>query len=267
MFHIGSCEVRINELLLSELDLERFQKMSKNIGLIPEIKELRNQLHREILNNMLEDNKILVMFFKEFSKSIIEKFDYSCIIMLANADGVVLDIERSHNESDCPIAIGSSLAVQSAGIDAVSAAILLNRAVYMEKGQHYLHIFNNWACICLPIYDKTGETIAYIDFSTSPDLEISVYYPFICLMAKTLEFQMQDQVGCLIGPESKFLNYKLTPRQREIAALWISGKDDYKSIANKLHISDKTVRTIIVEVYRKLNVHSKSEMMYLFLMQ
>ncbi len=51
----------------------------------------------------------------------------------------------------------------------------------------------------------------------------------------------------------------LTPREREIALL-ARKRLSAKEIAAKLYISDATVRTILKNVYRKLNIHSKYEL-------
>ena len=51
----------------------------------------------------------------------------------------------------------------------------------------------------------------------------------------------------------------LTPREREVAIL-AKGRLTYKEIAEKLYISQATVRTILYNVYSKLDIHSKSEL-------
>ncbi|KPU43558.1 HTH-type transcriptional regulator MalT [Oxobacter pfennigii] len=51
----------------------------------------------------------------------------------------------------------------------------------------------------------------------------------------------------------------LTPREREVALL---ARDRYskKDIASKLYISEKTVKTILQNIYYKLDIHSKSDL-------
>lgn len=51
----------------------------------------------------------------------------------------------------------------------------------------------------------------------------------------------------------------LTPREREVALL-AKGRLSAKEIAAKLYISEKTVRWTLSSVYRKLDIHSKSEL-------
>lgn len=50
----------------------------------------------------------------------------------------------------------------------------------------------------------------------------------------------------------------LTPREREVLAELCTGKS-YKLIADALFISEETVRRHLKSIYRKLEVHSKSE--------
>jgi len=51
----------------------------------------------------------------------------------------------------------------------------------------------------------------------------------------------------------------LTPREREIALL-ARDRLSAKEIADRLYISETTVRTILRSVYSKLGIHSKSEL-------
>jgi len=51
----------------------------------------------------------------------------------------------------------------------------------------------------------------------------------------------------------------LTPREREVALL-ARERLSHKEIAEKLHISNATVRTILYNVYNKLGIHSKTEL-------
>ncbi len=55
---------------------------------------------------------------------------------------------------------------------------------------------------------------------------------------------------------SKLSNYGLTYREKSVAILWIQDCD-YRTISKKLYISEHTTRTIIKNIYRKLEVNSK----------
>lgn len=53
--------------------------------------------------------------------------------------------------------------------------------------------------------------------------------------------------------------YKLTEREREVADLFLQGRS-LKKVASLLVISPNTVQSHIKSVYRKLDIHSKDEL-------
>lgn len=55
-------------------------------------------------------------------------------------------------------------------------------------------------------------------------------------------------------------NYKLSPRQQEVMRLLLKGRD-VKYIMNKFVISQATARTHVYNLYKKLDVHSRRELM------
>jgi DNA-binding NarL/FixJ family response regulator len=61
------------------------------------------------------------------------------------------------------------------------------------------------------------------------------------------------------GQLKTVLEEKLCEREREIVAYVIHGFAN-REIANRLFISDRTVSTHLVNIYEKLNVHSRAEL-------
>jgi DNA-binding NarL/FixJ family response regulator len=53
---------------------------------------------------------------------------------------------------------------------------------------------------------------------------------------------------------------KLTPRQRDVAALLVGTGLSYKQIALKLQVREGTMRTHAEHVYRAFGVHSRAEL-------
>lgn len=51
-------------------------------------------------------------------------------------------------------------------------------------------------------------------------------------------------------------NYDLTYREKTVAIMWIQDCD-YRTISKQLYISEHTTRTIVKNIYRKLEVNSK----------
>jgi LuxR family transcriptional regulator, maltose regulon positive regulatory protein len=69
----------------------------------------------------------------------------------------------------------------------------------------------------------------------------------------------QERGACIIRKAVLQTKSSLTPREREIAGL-AKERFSAKEIADRLYISEATVRTILRNVYSKLDVHSKSEL-------
>lgn len=57
--------------------------------------------------------------------------------------------------------------------------------------------------------------------------------------------------------------YDLSPREREVFALWITGRG-LKNIENRLFISESTVKTHLRNIYRKCDTHNRTEIIELF---
>ncbi len=74
------------------------------------------------------------------------------------------------------------------------------------------------------------------------------------IAAKVLDYFQQTQQKKLILYESN-----LTEREKEILSLLIKGLS-YKEIASNIFISIETLNSHIKNIYRKLNVHSRSEL-------
>jgi DNA-binding CsgD family transcriptional regulator len=51
----------------------------------------------------------------------------------------------------------------------------------------------------------------------------------------------------------------LTPREREVALLAVGGRSS-RAIANRLHLSTRTVETHLARVYRKLGITTRAEL-------
>ncbi len=73
------------------------------------------------------------------------------------------------------------------------------------------------------------------------------------IAAKVLEYFQHQQ-----KKNNELNNSNLTEREKEILQLLIKG-NSYKEIASKIFISIETLNSHIKNIYRKLNVHSRSE--------
>lgn len=74
------------------------------------------------------------------------------------------------------------------------------------------------------------------------------------IASKVLDYFQQQQKKSLT-----ITNSNITEREKEILQLLIKGLS-YKEIASSLYISPETLNSHIKNIYRKLNVHSRSEL-------
>jgi DNA-binding NarL/FixJ family response regulator len=68
-----------------------------------------------------------------------------------------------------------------------------------------------------------------------------------------------DRIAHLIPSEIRTVFDQLCPREREIVSYVVHGFAN-REIAKRLCISERTVSTHIVNIYEKLNVHSRAEL-------
>ena len=61
-------------------------------------------------------------------------------------------------------------------------------------------------------------------------------------------------------PAERWMSPVLTPRQRDVAALLVGTGLSYKQIAQRLRLSEGTIRTHTERIYRAFDVHSRFEL-------
>lgn len=94
--------------------------------------------------------------------------------------------------------------------------------------------------------DIPKESIIVVSFSL-----MAIYYSFLFLKFNKKAITMHDEVLSE--------NYGITKREKEIILLLVKG-ESYKSIAEQLYISHSTVKTHIHNVYRKMDINSRHEL-------
>ena len=107
--------------------------------------------------------------------------------------------------------------------------------VYLPIARYLPHIY--------PVYDSIKDSITDKDGLT-----------VLTALSKKLQKGIDKIKKSLVHSKSP-----LTPREREVA-LYAQQRFSAKDIAKILFISDATVRTILRNVYSKLNIHSKSDL-------
>jgi LuxR family maltose regulon positive regulatory protein len=136
--------------------------------------------------------------------------------------------------------------------------------------------------IYMPFAQQEGELSALIEstFSISAHMKTGsiskgqspAIYPAVQMMMEIKDdayekglaslkalMKRQERGAAIIRKAVLQTKSSLTPREREIAGL-ARERFSAKAIADRLYISEATVRTILRNVYSKLDVHSKSEL-------
>ncbi|MEM9337696.1 MAG: LuxR C-terminal-related transcriptional regulator [Bacteroidota bacterium] len=97
-------------------------------------------------------------------------------------------------------------------------------------------------------------------------VDLALLLTFMLLSASKLydDLKRLSLVQTNIKPlEQHFMNYHISPREKEIVVLLIEGKT-YKSISEELHISIPTIKTHASNIYKKCGVKNRHEMTRIF---
>ncbi|MES9828823.1 MAG: helix-turn-helix transcriptional regulator [Candidatus Thiodiazotropha sp.] len=94
-----------------------------------------------------------------------------------------------------------------------------------------------------------NDSLIYAQFICG---EINSAYKCICEIA-----ELKKDIACLKIPSDTIDNF--SPRQQEVLQLAISGASN-RVIADRMNISENTVRHHIKHIYRELDVHNRAEL-------
>lgn len=195
------------------------------------------------------------------------------LFMLAGPCGTVIDLPGTDTDlveslsSEHSLGVGTDMSLPSAGINAISLAMLLDETVVVRGPEHTLPLFSGWLCICCPL--KAGfETIGYIKLSLPADTDIRIAVPLLETLAKKIEHRtiLADPLALGKYLDRVFSACALTRREREIAVLWINNAT-VDEIASALHLAKGTVQQVIKKIYHKTGVNGHCEFILKFLQQ
>ncbi|XID92580.1 LuxR C-terminal-related transcriptional regulator [Paenibacillaceae bacterium WGS1546] len=164
-----------------------------------------------------------------------------------------------------PCETGAELTSPRFGINAVSLAIARRNDVYVRGDEPWLQSWVGWAAFAVPLKIDNGEIVGYLALFSEPDILNIEVYPFIKIISSMLENEINLRTtrwGSSDFSEylaSQLERFDLTPRERQVAALWMMDYD-YKQIGRAIGISENTVRVITYRLNSKLHVNSKASL-------
>jgi transcriptional regulator of acetoin/glycerol metabolism len=267
--------VHVNHHWLTTSDIARsrmttWSQMARDAGLEVSAARMPHRIQMDMMEKVLQEHQKTIDIVEFELSRLIECMIKPYIFILTNPKGVVLsvhaweqlveDLDRDNN-----LGVGTSFAMEHAGVNAISLSMEAMESVYIRGSEHDLEIFSNWNCLCGPI--RIGEEIiGYLDmsFAESEDLilagsmfehilrNICVDLENLCLKVK------KDQIY------DKFDTYKLTPREKEVGYSWLMNHSTLR-MAEELGIAEGTVRNMLKKVYLKTGVNDKGQFFRRFL--
>lgn len=221
--------------------------------------------HNELKERLILNRKILELF--RFKLGMLQgQLFYSHLFFLADSEGIILDIigeDSLHNGlKPLVVKLGSSMAMESGGINAISIALKTGENIFLKGDEHQVHYFKEWLCLCCPIKIQ-GEVVAFLDFSRSTPFVYDSIFALVSSIVSFIELEFEKALNNNQRVQALFNTYSLTKRECEVATLWLENKGALY-ISEKLGITEGTVRNFVKKIYAKCTVNDRGSFMRKF---
>jgi DNA-binding CsgD family transcriptional regulator len=159
---------------------------------------------------------------------------------------------------------GTNLSKQFSGLNAVSLAMEVKSIAVVRGCEHNMSMFKEWNCVCAPI-KVDGVICGFIDISFEAHRPIGFSILFIKQLSEKIVFKLKERSPKLMEYrfQEKCNLYGLSPREREVAYHW-SLKKGALQISYDLNVKEGTVRNIVKNIYSKMNVSERGELIEIF---
>ncbi|NOV00371.1 helix-turn-helix domain-containing protein [Paenibacillus planticolens] len=203
----------------------------------------------------------LISAAKEEIASLSKAISNPHLIIFTNQNGVALVFTGPENIvntlESMNVGMGTSFALEHAGINAISLSMQLNALVAVQGLEHSLTFFSKWSCMCSPI--KHGNEIGgYLNISVSLTENLSFVASLLKRMISDIESRMMlaDPMSRQVLIYEHFDLFSLTKREKEIGFGWLQNQSALQ-ISLALGISEATVRHTLKRVYSKTKCHDR----------
>ncbi|WP_164821741.1 helix-turn-helix domain-containing protein [Paenibacillus koleovorans] len=255
---------------ISKSDIRKLHEKSHQNGVQRDSMRVRFRVQGKMLERLIAKNQVLMDVIQKQGLLKKNSFYFPNLLMVTDSNGVILHIsgdERSISNAVRMnnIGIGSAMSITSAGTNAISAAIELQRPVWISDEDHYLDTMQDWVTMCVPIHNSENHCVGYLALSAVRHVFAPFLYPCIESIALSMEYELRKSElqtkSWLVEEvlEERLKSFKLTFREKEIAMYWLLDYD-YKQIGKVLGISENTVRVYVTKINSKLKVNSKASL-------
>jgi len=250
--------------------IEQWKQMANGKGINVSDTRMSHRINRNKIEEALQKHiKMIENVQSEVSK-LLECMLKPYVFVLTDLQGIVLSVYAWGQladmlDSDKNFGMGTSFAMEHAGVNAISMAIELEECVYIRGSEHDLELFSTWNCLCGPL--RIGEKIiGYLDmsFADSEDL----------ILAGTMFEHLLRRISenlvnlCPVVKReyiyNEFNSFKLSPREKEVGYSWLMNHSTLQ-MAKEMDIAEGTVRNMLKKVYIKTGVHDKGQFFRRFL--
>jgi transcriptional regulator of acetoin/glycerol metabolism/DNA-binding CsgD family transcriptional regulator len=258
---------------ISDIDcatLEKWKQNTRDIGLNVYSTRMPFRMKLDKMVEVLKEHINMMDIVQMKIEKLLECMIKPYIFILTDIDGVVLSVHAKDELADIlnrkqNIGVGTSFAMEYAGVNAISTAMERKESVFVLGSEHDLKMFSEWSCLCSPI--RVGkEIIGYLDmsFATNEDaiLAGSMFEHLLRGICGNLEelcpAVRREQIY------NTFDDFKLSPREKEIGYCWLMNHSTLR-ISEELGIAEGTVRNVLKKVYSKTGVNDKGQFFRRFL--
>jgi signal transduction histidine kinase len=143
------------------------------------------------------------------------------------------------------------------GTNAIGTAIAQRGSSVVTGTEHFADALTSMACAATPVTDGTGEMIGVVDLTCAVADFNPLLLPFAKRAAREIGHRLREGVNPRRLPARSWLS--LTDTERAVAHLAAQGLSS-RVVADRMGLSQPTVRSHLRRVFRKLGVRSQVEL-------
>ncbi|MCY6355928.1 LuxR family transcriptional regulator [Clostridium sp. ZS2-4] len=213
-------------------------------------------ISKEMLKEILEENKLFIKIFKKEIDNIKTKIKYELVFVITDVNGIMLDYDATNyfrqNGTLVELREGLDFSEKSCGTNAISLAMELKKCIEIKKDQHFYDAFKKWHCFAMPLY-ANDRLIGYLNVSTINKILKSEFIVILELLSTQISRGLCDE----LKKKTKMDNL-LSSTQINILKYISKGYIENK-IAFEMNLSQDTIKYHKRKIFSKLEVNSSCE--------